>query len=196
MKLTLYHRTEILRALIYRRLIHRTEPNRPHISSDISISNNVETKQYKMRPKLSARPACNISIFLLRRVSRKTVWRPDPHRCTACEGGSTVTRQRPQVVFCTICDFSSNPDFLGVLNGLTQFYYVDPREVRRFLRQNGNRTYNIWGYPQGDPQVTLDELMPCAKKPARVAPIYAFADCRWRHMCVYRVATSTKMIIR
>jgi len=43
-KLTLYHRTEILRALIYRRLIHRTEPNRPHISSDISISNSVETK--------------------------------------------------------------------------------------------------------------------------------------------------------
>ena len=43
-KLTLYHRTEILRALIYRRLIHRTEPNRPHISSDISISNSVRDK--------------------------------------------------------------------------------------------------------------------------------------------------------
>jgi len=64
-KLTLYHRTEALRALIYRRLIHRTEPNRPHISSDISISNSVETKRNKMRPKLVARPACNISVFSL-----------------------------------------------------------------------------------------------------------------------------------
>ena len=33
-KLTLDHRAETLPALIYRRLIHRTEPNRPHISSD------------------------------------------------------------------------------------------------------------------------------------------------------------------
>jgi hypothetical protein len=170
-KLTPHHRTEILEALIYRRLIHRTEPNRPHISSDISISNNVETKQHKMRPKLSARPACNISIFLLRRVVLKPVWRPDPHRCTACEGGSTVTQQNPQVVFCTICDFSSDSDFLRVLNSLTQFHYVDPREVRNFLRQNGNRTYNIWGYSQADPQAALDEPLPSTENPARVAPI-------------------------
>jgi hypothetical protein len=32
-----------------KRLIHRNEPNRPHISSDIQFSNNVETKTIKMR---------------------------------------------------------------------------------------------------------------------------------------------------
>ncbi|MBS8271442.1 hypothetical protein DYI26_22445 [Halomonas litopenaei] len=76
MKLTLYHRTEILRALIYRRLIHRTEPNRPHISSDISISNSVETKTTRCALKSLARPACIISVFSSRLVARKPVWRP------------------------------------------------------------------------------------------------------------------------
>ncbi|MFQ3252926.1 MAG: hypothetical protein ACI9U6_001215, partial [Loktanella salsilacus] len=31
------------RGAIYRRLIHRTEPNRPHISSDTKFSNSVGT---------------------------------------------------------------------------------------------------------------------------------------------------------
>jgi hypothetical protein len=30
-------------------LIHRTEPNRPHISSDILFSNSVETTSYGKR---------------------------------------------------------------------------------------------------------------------------------------------------
>jgi hypothetical protein len=31
-------------------LIHRTKPNRPHISSDISFSNNVETHKPETAP--------------------------------------------------------------------------------------------------------------------------------------------------
>ena len=81
MKLTLYHRTEILRALIYRRLIHRTEPNRPHISSDISISNSVETKRNQMRPNFLARLACSVSVFSL--APRCRLARLAPRWCIA-----------------------------------------------------------------------------------------------------------------
>lgn len=105
-KLTLYHRAKTLRALIYRRLIHRTEPNRPHISSDISISNSVDTKRNKCALNYRrARPQSSIiSYYRLRTF--QTV--PDPsnpssaptlHLCAAGEGGSTVTAPSPQGVF-------------------------------------------------------------------------------------------------
>ncbi|WP_218588299.1 hypothetical protein, partial [Loktanella atrilutea] len=49
------------KSAIYRRLIHRTEPNRPHISSDITISNSVEAKRNKMRQKSA--PHSNLKEF-------------------------------------------------------------------------------------------------------------------------------------
>jgi len=44
-KLTLYHRNKIPKSVDIQTLIHRTEPNRPHISSDIAMSKSVETKK-------------------------------------------------------------------------------------------------------------------------------------------------------
>ncbi len=84
-KLTLYHRAETLRALIYRRLIHRTEPNRPHISSDISISNSVETKRNKCALNYRrARPSTSEFLLTASEPSRPFPTRPTrlaPRQC-------------------------------------------------------------------------------------------------------------------
>jgi len=114
-KLTLYHRTETLRALIYRRLIHRTEPNRPHISSDISISNSVETKRNQMRPKSLARLACIISVFLSPPRCRPSAFplpsgpsgAPSVLVSAAGEEASTVTHHNPQPPFSRNMHFSA-----------------------------------------------------------------------------------------
>ena len=105
-KLTLYHRAETLRALIYRRLIHRTEPNRPHISSDISISKSVETNINWMRQLFLARPANLISEFSRVSLAEPTVSsssRPSgaPYLtvCLSGKGGSKVSSQDPQPLF-------------------------------------------------------------------------------------------------
>ena len=63
MKLTPYHRTEILKALIYRRLIHRTEPKPPtYLFRYINVKKRGD-KNYKMRQTYPARPACRVSEF-------------------------------------------------------------------------------------------------------------------------------------
>jgi hypothetical protein len=88
-----------------KRLIHRTEPNRPHISSVISNvkEHETQTKQDALKP--SARPACNTSVFYLPpRPQTSTLQRPSNpsgapavHPCAAGEGLSRVTRSDPQV---------------------------------------------------------------------------------------------------
>ena len=89
-----------------KRLIHRNEPNRPHISSDISISNNVETIKTEMRPIVLARPASITSDFLLRRVAPSASPLPDGpsgappvHHCASGKGGSKVSTPNPQALF-------------------------------------------------------------------------------------------------
>ncbi len=124
MKLTLYHRTEILRALIYRRLIHRTEPNRPHISSDISISNSVETKQNQMRPKVLGAPRLQYLCFFFR-VSLPYLprfrFRPArlaPRWCIAAPPVKRLLRRVTDTrnpFFQEICIFHDNPDFFRFL---------------------------------------------------------------------------------
>ncbi len=156
MKLTLYHRTEVLRALIYRRLIHRTEPNRPHISSDISISNSVETKRNQMRPNLLARLACIISVFSL--ASRCRVARLAPRWCLLAppvRGVLRLVADTRNPFFREKCIFCDKHDFPHVLGGLRHFPCADPRSDRNYLRRNGNRTYQILGYPQSLPQDSL-----------------------------------------
>ena len=90
-KLTLHHRTEALVALIYRRLIHRTEPNRPHISSDISISNSVRDKSEQVRPKLTGAPALQPQNFFLppSETSRRS-----RHSVPSCDPPSASLRRR------------------------------------------------------------------------------------------------------
>ena len=98
-KLTLDHRAETLPALIYRRLIHRMNQT-AHISLQIlSISKSVETKTTEMRPIFLARPACFISVILLRLVAVRPVWRPVVHLCVAGEVGSRPSRRNPQALF-------------------------------------------------------------------------------------------------
>jgi hypothetical protein len=86
-----------------KRLIHRNEPNRPHISSDIQFSNNVETKIIKMRQLLPARLAIQISEFLQQlqelNVSAYPFSRPSPHHCASGKRGSSVTPTESQVLF-------------------------------------------------------------------------------------------------
>ena len=89
-----------------KRLIHRTEPNRPHISSDTRDFKERRDKTHRMRPIPTARPACITSILVPtnqpnNRVSASVqpVRRPAVHHCAAGEGGSTVTAISPQVVF-------------------------------------------------------------------------------------------------
>ena len=152
-----------LRALIYRRLIHRTEPNRPHISSDISISNSVETKRNQMRPNFLARLACIISVFRL--ASRCRVARLAPRWCLLAppvRGVLRLVAGARTPFFREICIFYDKHDFPCVFRGLVQFTCVTRGSHRNFLRQNGNRTYQIWGYPQSHPQDSsrLTPLMP------------------------------------
>ena len=123
MKLTLYHRTEVLRALIYRRLIHRTEPNRPHISSDISISNNVETKRNQMRPISLARLACSISVFSL--APRGRLARLAPRQCLLAPPVRGVLR---------LLTHTRNPFFqekCKLLKKLSQVGILRPAPLRR-----------------------------------------------------------------
>ena len=63
-KLTPHHRPKP-RGAIYRRLIHRNEPNRPHISSDTKLSKSTETKSTESARFYLAQPdqaASNLSL--------------------------------------------------------------------------------------------------------------------------------------
>jgi hypothetical protein len=147
-KLTLYHRAKTLRALIYRRLIHRTEPNRPHISSDISISNSVETKRNKCALNYRrARPQSSIiSSYRLRTF--QTV--PDPsnpssaptlHLCAAGGGVLRLLHPARKGFFQERCIFCDSPDSFRFLRGLEQFPFADPRFDCNFVRRIENGTY-------------------------------------------------------
>ena len=173
MKLTLYDRTEVLRALIYRRLIHRTEPNRPHISSDISISNSVETKRNQMRPNSLARLACIISVFRL--ASRCRVARLAPRRCLLAppvRGVLRLVAETRNPFFREKCIFCDKPCFPFIFRVLRQFNYADPRSDRNILRRNGNRTYQILGYPQSLPQDSMGLRPIYRRKSPRVGAIH------------------------
>ena len=52
-----------------KRLIHRNEPNRPHISSFIINFKQRRDNNERMRRNFLARPACIISVYSLRLVS-------------------------------------------------------------------------------------------------------------------------------
>ena len=173
MKLTLYHRTEVLRALIYRRLIHRTEPNRPHISSDISISNSVETKRNQMRPNSLARLACIISVFSL--ASRCRVARLAPRWCLLAppvRGVLRLVTGTRNPFFREKCIFCAGPYFSHVFRELEKFLFTDPRSYRNILRRNGNRTYQILGYPQSLPQDSMGLRPIYRRKSPRVGAIH------------------------
>jgi len=53
----------------------------------------------EMRPIFLARPACFISVILLRLVAVWPVWRPVVHLCAAGEVGSRLSRRNPQALF-------------------------------------------------------------------------------------------------
>ena len=59
-----------------KRLIHRNEPNRPHISSVTSNFKERETKQTEMRPNFWRAPPALPLVFSLRLVAVWPVWRP------------------------------------------------------------------------------------------------------------------------
>ena len=88
--------------------IRRNEPNRPHISSDIS---NVKQRERQITTGCAltywrARPSITLD-FLLRLVCassaspprRRPVWRPVVRLSAAGEGAFTYTHQNPQAVF-------------------------------------------------------------------------------------------------
>ncbi|WP_218588278.1 hypothetical protein, partial [Loktanella atrilutea] len=82
------------KSAIYRRLIHRTEPNRPHISSDITISNSVEAKRNKMRQKSA--PHSNLKEFSQLPDPPDLSASPPVHLCAAGEGLFTESGRGPQ----------------------------------------------------------------------------------------------------
>ncbi|WP_144430507.1 hypothetical protein, partial [Jannaschia donghaensis] len=61
-KLTPNHRTETLLARYTNVLIHRTEPNRPHISSDISNVKELEAKNLGPHQTYDATRLLNLGI--------------------------------------------------------------------------------------------------------------------------------------
>ena len=84
-----------------------------HISLQIlSISKSVETKMTEMRPIFLARPACFISVILLRLVAVWPVWRPVVHLCAAGEVGSRLSRRNPQALFLRNVIFFSHFSFI------------------------------------------------------------------------------------
>ena len=172
-KLTLYHRIVYVlppcgylrtnpKSVDIQTLIHRTEPNRPHISSDISISNSVETKETRCALTSWRAPPRIPLIFLV--ASR---FRPSAFPLQCGPSGAPLCASAPPVrgvlrlvtetrnpFFQEKCIFCDKPDFSHVLGGLRQFQYADAGSVRNFLRRNRNRIYQIWGYPQSLPQVS------------------------------------------
>jgi hypothetical protein len=83
--------TPVIGANPYRRdiqtLIHRTEPSRPHISSDICDVKEREGNQNRA----PYRPA--------RRLVPFGISFPPPHLCAAGEGPSTDSHRDPQALF-------------------------------------------------------------------------------------------------
>ena len=93
-------------------LIHRNEPNRPHISSDINHVKQRRSKQNnKMRPNIigAPRPILTSDLFTLTRpsVSARPCQRPQPRLSAAGEGVFRGMAGNPQVVFCRNMKFSA-----------------------------------------------------------------------------------------
>ena len=94
-KLTLYHRTKVLRARYVQTLIHRNEPNRPHISSVIQqcqrATSKMPTSEVKNRTvtPISQRTACPTSKMPQSLLSvPPPLQRPQQHLSAAGEGPS------------------------------------------------------------------------------------------------------------
>ena len=98
---------------IYRRLIHRTEPNRPHISSDTNNFKQRRDKRNSVRPNLFGAPRLkNLKIFF-RRAYRLSAFplpsgpsgAPLERVCSSGKGGSTDSGSDPQPLFSTNVHF-------------------------------------------------------------------------------------------
>ena len=133
---------------IYRRLIHRTEPNRPHISSDISNFKERRDKSDWMRPNFLARPACIISVFSL--ASRCPVARLAPRQSVSARPVRGVLRLwtgtrkcffREKRIFCSLTFFPH------VYGGLELFLFADPGSIRNIVSARPTLPPQIWGYP-------------------------------------------------
>ncbi|MFT5630841.1 MAG: hypothetical protein ACI9HB_002013, partial [Gammaproteobacteria bacterium] len=90
-------------ALIYRRLIHRTEPNRPHISSDIKYFKQRWRQKQTSAPKsLLARRQVLLRIFPTSATPRLRFVpsaAPSERLCSSGKGGSRVSNIDPQPLF-------------------------------------------------------------------------------------------------
>ncbi len=106
-----------------------------------------------MRPNFVARPASNTSDFLsCVSLPCGPFGAPLSASAPPVRGVLRLLTGTRNPFFREKCIFCDKPDFSHVLGGLGQFQYVDAGSDRNFLRQNRNRIYQIWGYPQSLPQ--------------------------------------------
>ena len=132
---------------IYRRLIHRTEPNRPHISSDISNFKERRDKSDWMRPNFLARPACIISVFSL--ASRCRVARLAPRQSVSARPVRGVLRLWTGTRKCFFrekCIFCSLTFFAHVYRGLELFLFANLGSIRNIVSARPATQSQIWGY--------------------------------------------------
>ncbi len=123
-----------------KRLIHRNEPNRPHISSVIINFKERRDKSDWMRRNFLARPACIISVFSLASRCRLSAFplpcgpsgAPLVHLCAAGEGVLRLVRGTRKCFFAEMLSFSKKPHFSWKIRVLGN-------EVSRTLGQIGRK---------------------------------------------------------
>ena len=134
-------------------LIHRSEPNRPHISSDTRDFKERETKQTEMRRFFLGAPPPVFSRMCLRLVAVWPVWRPVAALFAASvRGYLRIAAETRNPFFSETSSFFQKTRFSRKNNGLFWRYFSRFRFRFRKLPGRNRARPHILRYPQAYPQ--------------------------------------------
>jgi len=150
-------------------LIHRNEPNRPHISSVIKFSKSVETKSTESANLPSATRQSYLRVYSRFPSSsfRSIPFRvPTSASAAPVKGLLRLVAQARNPFFWLLSSFFHEPGFLRNIKGLGEkSARFTPSGATKFPHPGTPLSY-IWGYPQSYPQNPVNPAKGTRLKPA------------------------------